>query len=116
DLIVEGQGNGPTVRQQLTASRDGWFETFARGIGPGARYRFCIDDELDVPDPASRFQPEGVAGPAEVVDPQAFVWAQSDWRGREWHEAVLYELHVGTFTREGTYSAAISRLDDLARL
>lgn len=110
DLIIDGAPS----RQPFTATRDGWFETLARGVGPGARYRFRVDDELDVPDPASRFQPEGVTGTGEVLDPRAFVWPRSDWRGREWHEAVLYELHVGTFTREGTYAAAIARLDDLA--
>lgn len=114
DLVIDEVG-APALRQQFTAARDGWFETLARGIGPGARYRFRIDDELDVPDPASRFQPEGVSGPGEVLDPRAFVWPRSEWHGREWHEAVLYELHVGTFTREGTYSAATAYLDDLAR-
>lgn len=116
DLIVDSEGSRAPLRQQFTATRDGWFETLARGVGPGARYRFRIDDELDVPDPASRFQPEGVTGPGEVLDPRAFTWAQSDWRGRPWHEAVLYELHIGTFTREGTYGAAIPRLDELAKL
>lgn len=114
DLIIDGPVNAEQLRQQFTATRDGWFETLARGIGPGARYRFRIDDELDVPDPASRFQPDGVSGPGEILDPRAFLWPRSDWHGREWHEAVLYELHVGTFTREGTYSAAIAHLDYLA--
>ena len=115
DLVIDGQANRTSLRQELAATRDGWFETLARGIGPGARYRFRIDDELDIPDPASLFQPEGVTGPGEILDPRAFTWPQSDWRGREWHEAVLYELHIGTFTREGTYSAAIAHLDHLAK-
>ena len=51
-----------------------------------------------MPDPASRYQPEDVHGPSEVVDPRAYTWADADWRGRPWHETVLYELHVGTFT------------------
>lgn len=114
DVVIDGQGDGAPLRQELIATRDGWFETLAQGVGAGARYRFRIDAELDVPDPASRFQPDGITGPSEVLDPRAFVWPQSDWRGREWHEAVLYELHIGTFTREGTYSAAIARLDELA--
>lgn len=114
DLLIEGGIRGAPRRQEFTTTRDGWFETLARGIGAGARYRFRIDDEIDVPDPASRFQPEGVTGPGEILDPGAFKWQGSDWRGREWHEAVLYELHVGTFTREGTYAAAIPRLDELA--
>ncbi len=64
----------------------------------------------------SRFQPEGVTGPGEILDPHSFQWRDLRWQGRPWHEAVLYELHVGTFTREGTYAAAIKRLDDLARV
>jgi maltooligosyltrehalose trehalohydrolase len=100
----------------LKPTANGWFETLARGVRAGARYRFRIDDEIDVPDPASRFQPEGVNAPGEVVAPASFDASNHTWRGREWHEAVVYELHVGTFTREGTYAAAISRLDDLARL
>ena len=111
-------GAGERLHGELEATGNGWFETFARGIGAGAKYRFRIDDELDVPDPASRFQPDGVNGPGEIVAPSIFTGVstgpESTWRGREWHEAVLYELHVGTFTREGTYEAAISRLDELA--
>lgn len=103
-------------RIELKATANGWFETFAPGVRAGARYRFRIDDEIDVPDPASRFQPDGVAGPGEIVAADAFAWRDAAWRGREWHEAVVYELHVGTFTRAGTYEAAISRLDDLARI
>ncbi len=103
------------LRQQFTAAGDGWYETFAPGVGAGGRYRLRIDDELDIPDPASRFQPEGVAGPSEILDPRSYRWRDLRWQGRPWHEAVLYELHVGTFTREGTYSAAIERLDTLAK-
>lgn len=115
DLVL-GVKQGAPLRQQFTAAGDGWFETLAHGVGAGDRYRFRIDDELDVPDPASRFQPEGVTGPGEVLDPQSFQWRDLRWQGRPWHEAVLYELHIGTFTREGTYRAAIARLDDLARV
>ena len=105
---------GQRIRTDLDAIEGGWFESLLPAAGAGARYGFRIDDELDVPDPAARFQPEGVQGPGEIIDPNAFTWRDSDWRGREWHEAVLYELHVGTFTRAGTYAAAISRLDELA--
>jgi len=69
-----------------------------------------------LPDPASRFNPEDVHAPSEVVDPGAFDWADDGWRGRPWREAVIYELHVGTFTPEGTYAAARARLDYLAEL
>ncbi len=56
-----------------------------------------------MPDPASRFQPEGLHGPSEVIDPEAYAWSDTDWRGRPWEEMVLYELHVGTFTPGGRY-------------
>ncbi|MET0533906.1 MAG: malto-oligosyltrehalose trehalohydrolase [Steroidobacter sp.] len=115
DLKIDS-GAGEQLHGELKPAGNGWFETIARGVGAGTKYRFRIDDELDVPDPASRFQPGGVQAPGEIIDPNAFAWKQSSWRGREWHEAVLYEMHVGTFTREGTYAAAISRLDELADL
>ena len=79
----------------------------------GTRYKFRIDDEIDVPDPASAFQPEDVSGPSEVIDHAAYRWRATDWRGRPWHEAVVIEAHVGTFTREGTYRAMIDKLDHL---
>lgn len=107
---------GEPVQVPLDAVGDGWFEAVVQAAGAGSRYRFRIDDEIDVPDPASRFQPEGVPGPGEVLDPNSFAWRDSGWRGRPWHEAVLYELHVGTFTPEGTYAAAVSRLDELVAL
>lgn len=115
ELMLETDKGAPS-RQQFTATGDGWFETLARGVGAGSRYRLRIDDELDVPDPAARFQPEGVTGPGEILHPHSFQWRDLRWQGRPWHEAVLYELHMGTFTRAGTYAAAIKRLDDLARL
>ncbi len=69
-----------------------------------------------VPDPASRFQPHDVNGPSEVIDPNAFAWQDAAWRGRPWAEAVIYELHVGTFTPQGTFAAARERLDYLREL
>ncbi len=82
----------------------------------GARYRYRIDGKLEVPDPASRFNPDDVHGPSTVVDPRAFDWTDSDWRGRPWTEAVIYELHVGTFSPEGTFAGVERRLDYLAEL
>jgi maltooligosyltrehalose trehalohydrolase len=98
----------------LRRGEDGWFAADISGIKAGARYRFRIDDEIDVPDPASAFQPDDVFGPSEVVDHSSFPWRASDWRGRPWHETVLLEAHVGTFTPEGTYRAMIDKLDHLA--
>ncbi len=94
----------------------GWHEAFAAGAGAGQLYRFRIDPGLAVPDPASRFNPFGVHGPSEVVDPRAYPWRHSRWRGRRWEEAVLYELHPGCFTAEGSFAAAAERFAELARL
>ncbi len=92
---------------------DGWFCAEIAGVKAGAHYRFRIDDTTDVPDPASAFQPQDIAGPSEVIDHSAYSWRARDWRGRPWEEAVLIETHVGTFTPEGTYRAMIERLDHL---
>ncbi len=95
----------------MRRAAEGWYVLDTPDVGAGTRYKFRIDGELDVPDPASRFQPQDVFGPSEVVSP-AFGW-RTTWRGRPWHQAVLLELHVGTFTPEGTFLAAIDRLDHL---
>ena len=97
----------------LRSGDDGWFSADIAGIKAGALYKFRIDDEVDVPDPASAFQPRDIAGPSEVIDHNTYQWRAPDWRGRPWHEAVLIETHVGTFTPEGTYRAMIDRLDRL---
>lgn len=99
----------------LARQADGWYEGEA-DVGPGTRYRFRIDSGLVVPDPASRFQPDDVHGPSELIDPHAWQWTDGDWRGRPWEEAVLYELHVGSFTPEGTYAGVQRKLDHLKSL
>ena len=111
-LAVEGIAD-PLPMQ---ASLDGWHELLTDRASLGSRYRFVLPDGFTVPDPVSRFQPEDVTGPSEVMRPTAFAWRTRDWKGRPWEETVLYELHVGTFTAEGTFSAAIGRLDHLAAL
>jgi malto-oligosyltrehalose trehalohydrolase/4-alpha-glucanotransferase len=95
---------------------EGWHELVTNKAGIGSHYQFVLPDGLKVPDPASRHQPEDVHGPSEVIDPAAYRWRDSAWRGRPWHEAVVYELHIGTFTPEGTFEAAISKLDHLVSL
>ncbi|MGB6954782.1 MAG: malto-oligosyltrehalose trehalohydrolase [Bradyrhizobium sp.] len=97
----------------LAAGRHGWFEIEVPGVKAGTRYKYRIDGEIDVPDPASAFQPEDVFGPSEVIDHASFTWRAEDWRGRPWHETVLSESHVGAFTPQGTYRAMIERLDHL---
>jgi maltooligosyltrehalose trehalohydrolase len=91
---------------------DGWHVLTVRDAEAGARYRFCIDGELEVPDPASSFQPDDVYGASEVID-HSYDWQARNWRGRPWHEAVFLELHVGTFTAGGTFRSATEKLDDV---
>lgn len=91
---------------------DGWFELVDGASKPGARYRYRIDGKLLVPDPASRFQPKDVDGPSEVIDPGEFAW-DDGWQGRPWEEAVIYELHVGTFDAAGTYKGIERKLHHL---
>jgi malto-oligosyltrehalose trehalohydrolase len=100
---------------EMSPAADGWFELLATGIAPGAQYNFVLADGLVVPDPASRAQISGVNGPSLVVDPTAYGW-EHDWKGRPWEQAVIYELHIGTFTEEGTFRAAIGKLPYLAGL
>jgi malto-oligosyltrehalose trehalohydrolase len=97
----------------VAPGKHGWFEIEVPGVKAGTRYKFRIDGEIDVPDPASAFQPEDVFGASEVIDHASFTWRAEDWRGRPWHETVLSESHVGAFTREGTYRAMIDKLDHL---
>ncbi|HZY11320.1 MAG TPA: malto-oligosyltrehalose trehalohydrolase [Beijerinckiaceae bacterium] len=92
---------------------NGWFTADVAGARAGALYKFRLDEEIDVPDPVSAFQPKDVSGPSELIDHSSYQWRASDWRGRPWHETVLIEAHVGTFTREGAYRAMIGKLDHL---
>ncbi len=93
----------------------GYFEISVDGIAPGARYLFRLNGELERPDPASRFQPEGVHGPSELVD-TAFEWHDRLWSGIPLQDYIIYELHVGTFTPGGTFDAIIPHLERLVRL
>ena len=77
-------------------SADGWFETEAE-CGAGTKYHYVLQDGTAVPDPASRGQYGDVHGESIVVDPQSYRWRETNWRGRPWHEAVIYELHVGAY-------------------
>jgi 1,4-alpha-glucan branching enzyme/maltooligosyltrehalose trehalohydrolase len=94
----------------------GWFELTTAAAAAGTRYHFRISDGLRVPDPASRFNPDDVHGASEVIDPTAFDWKDDAWQGRPWEQAVIYELHVGTFSPAGTFSGVAERLDHIASL
>jgi glycogen operon protein len=115
DLCLDLEGGGEAVLP-MVGPEEGWFELASGRVRVGDRYRFRIDGETLVPDPASRYNPEDVHGPSEVIDPAGFDWHDTDWSGRPWEEAVIYELHVGAFTPEGTFAAAKNRLDYLAEL
>ena len=95
---------------------EGWRRLTTPQAHAGSRYRYRIDGDLMVPDPASRFQPDDVAGPSLVIDPRAYAWSDRDWCGRPWEEAVLYETHVGTATPEGTYAGLAKKLEELRDL
>lgn len=100
----------------LESEPDGYFSKTVAMAGPGTLYRYRLDGGDAYPDPASRFQPEGVHGPSEVIDPSAFAWHDRDWRGLNLAGQVLYELHIGTFTKEGTWEAAATELPALKEL
>jgi maltooligosyltrehalose trehalohydrolase len=104
--------------RQLEMERDerGFFSIVLDEIEPGANYLYVLDRERDRPDPASRFQPTGVHGPSELVDGNAFEWHDAEWKGPSLTEAIFYELHVGTFTQEGTFEAIIAKLPYLKEL
>ncbi|AUX41320.1 malto-oligosyltrehalose trehalohydrolase [Sorangium cellulosum] len=100
---------------QATAAGDGYFEASAAGLGAGALYKVRIDGEGPYPDPYARAQPLGVHGPSAVDDP-TFAWTDAGWKGVALEDLVIYELHVGTATPEGTFDALIGRLEDLRSL
>jgi len=100
----------------MIAATDGYFTIEVEGVLPGARYFFRPDNNGDLPDPASQSQPEGVHGASAVLDHRTFLWSDHHWKGLPFENLILYEIHVGTFTSEGTFEAIIPRLDDLVDL
>jgi maltooligosyltrehalose trehalohydrolase len=102
-------------RLAMEQAEGGWWQLTARATA-STRYRYVVDGGRGVPDPASRFNPDDVHGASEVVDPAAFQWEDGGWRGRPWEEAAIYELHVGTFSPEGTFAGVEARLDYLSDL
>ena len=102
--------------ERMHALPGSWFELDVAHVDARTDYAFRLDGGLVVPDPAARATRHGVHGASALVDPLAFDWPDDGWRGRPWHEAVIYELHVGCFTPEGTFAAAAQRLDELVAL
>ncbi|HET8744948.1 MAG TPA: malto-oligosyltrehalose trehalohydrolase [Ramlibacter sp.] len=111
--VALARGSAPPEIHPAEADADGWWECHVPHATAGTLYRWRIDGGQLVPDPASRQNPEGPHGPSCVVDPKQFEW-DGGWTGRPWNETVLYELHVGSFTPEGTFAAAAERLRHLA--
>ena len=112
-LVLIEVDAAPALRMNRT--EDGWHELSVKHAGAGSRYMFQLENGIKIPDPASRYQPEDVHGPSEVVD-LAPSLSKSDWNGRPWETAIIYEMHVGTFTPQGTFLAAIERLPWLVEL
>ena len=109
DLVFD---SGETV--PLQSEESGYFSAWAPHAGAGSRYKYKLDDVELCPDPASRFQPEGPHGSSEVVDASAFPWTDRDWHGVTLPHQVIYEMHIGTFTRGGTWCSALAELQSLA--
>ena len=108
---------GPNDRLvPLTKAGRGYYEADAEISARDARYAYRLDDQTERPDPCSRFQPEGVHQPSALFDVDGFAWEDGAWTGLSWREYILYELHVGTFTTEGTFEAVIPHLESLRRL
>jgi maltooligosyltrehalose trehalohydrolase len=110
-LSLTGQSPVP-----MHSDKGGWHELISPAAQAGSTYKFVLSNGLEVPDPASRFQPADIHGPSEVIDPGSYVWTDDGWSGRPWEECVIYELHVGAFTEDGTFRSAIERLEHLDQL
>lgn len=110
-VVIEGGKPIP-----LASEENGYFSSLIASAKPGVRYQFKLGDSSPVPDPASCFQPEGPHGPSQVIDSCSFTWTDKSWKGRSQDGLVIYEMHVGTFTQEGTWQAAVLELRELADL
>jgi malto-oligosyltrehalose trehalohydrolase len=117
DLELQDPGDdGARLLLPMQCEADGWHSLTSQRARAGTLYKFRLPDGMTVPDPASRYQPSDVHGASEVIDPKAYPWRDFGWRGRPWHQSIIYELHIGCFTSAGTFLAARERLDHLARL
>jgi maltooligosyltrehalose trehalohydrolase len=115
ELLMEPSGT-LSQRLPLTDTADGTLAVTLADVKAGDRYVYFLDGEGPFPDPASRYQPEGVHGPSQIIDPSQFAWSDHDWRGVRLQDAIIYELHVGTFTPAGTFAGVTERLQYLADL
>ena len=115
ELVLEPAG-GAAWRFPMEKGTDGFFSVHTTAARIGDLYRFQLDDTPAWPDPASRYQPQGVHGASQLLDPATFSWSDHLWTGVAPERLVLYELHVGAFTAEGTFAAATAKLSSLADL
>jgi len=115
DLCLE-DGRGRQDLYPMDSPPGGWFQVQVSSAGTGFLYRFRIDFDMLVPDPASRAQLDDIHGPSVVVEPTDFLWQDDDWQGRPWEETILYEIHTGTFSPAGTFIGITKRLPYLADL
>ncbi|MBV6341516.1 malto-oligosyltrehalose trehalohydrolase [Candidatus Magnetobacterium casense] len=108
----------PPTQRRIPMRRDhrGYWETTVDDVTPQTCYTFILDNEREIPDPASHYQPQGVHKPSQVVDHDAFMWTDAEFKGIDVSQMIMYELHVGTFTEAGTFEAIIARLNDLVDL
>jgi len=115
-VLSEPGGRPIGLPAPLTPHEDGYFQGLVDGARPGTLYWIALEDGSRFADPASRFQPEGPHGPSEVIDPHVFAWTDAEWRGLEERKPIVYEMHVGTFTPDGTFASASRELAALAKL
>ena len=114
--VVSWGDERPRPSLELKPALDGTFAGASTDFRPGDQYGYRLDGEGPYPDPASRCQPQGVHGPSQIVDPGCFAWSDSSWPGLPRDDLIIYELHVGTFSSDGTFAGAANHLPDLARL
>ena len=106
--------NAPTSYSAMQPNERGYYELLAEAL-PGCDYLYRLEGQTEFADPASRFQPQGILGPSRVID-HNYSWSDHSWRGLPLEEYIIYELHVGTFTKDGTFEAAIPQLEELVEL
>ncbi len=114
--LISGPGAPATIALQREPGEEGYHSGFCAAASAGTIYQFALDDDSQrYPDPASRYQPDGPHGPSQVVNPHSFTWTDTDWRGATIHGQVIYEMHLGSFSREGTWQGAQRELEELAK-
>lgn len=117
EVVFEDDAGKEQKSVELHEEDNGYFSGLIKEATAGTRYRFRLDgSEKTYPDPVSRFQPTGPHGPSQIVDPSSFHWSDKEWRGVQPTGQVIYEMHIGSFTRQGTWAAAAAELPELARL